>query len=64
METGGKSLISRIYGIYMVEYPGFQKIYVMLQRNNIQITIPNQLVNVFDLKGSRYKRQIITDQSF
>lgn len=41
METGGKSMISRIYGIYMVEYPGFQKIYVMLQRNNIQITIPN-----------------------
>lgn len=35
MKTGGKSLISRIYGLYMVEYPGMNKIYLMLQRNNI-----------------------------
>lgn len=30
MKTGGKSLISRIYGVYMVEYPGMNKIFLML----------------------------------
>ena len=30
METGGKTLISRIYGLYMVEYPGMAPVYLML----------------------------------
>lgn len=30
VNTGGKSLISRIYGIYMVEYPGISPVYLML----------------------------------
>ena len=59
MKTGGKSLISRIYGLYMVEYPGMNKIYLMLQRNNIQLQKSNELQNIFDLKGSTFSRRVI-----
>jgi hypothetical protein len=41
METGGKSLISRIYGVYKVQYPGMASIYLMLQKNNIRMQINN-----------------------
>jgi 1-phosphatidylinositol-4-phosphate 5-kinase len=30
METGGKSLISRVYGLYRVKYPGMAPIFLML----------------------------------
>jgi hypothetical protein len=30
METGGKSLISRVYGLYRVKYPEMAPIYLML----------------------------------
>ena len=59
METGGKSLISRIYGLYMVEYPGISPIYLMLQKNNIQLQKKNELLSTFDLKGSKFNRQVI-----
>ena len=59
IETGGKSMISRIYGVYKVKYPGMASIYLMLQKNNIQIEKQNTLMNTFDLKGSRFKRKVI-----
>jgi hypothetical protein len=34
-------------------------IYLMLQKNNIQIEKQNTLMNTFDLKGSRFKRKVI-----
>ena len=30
VETAGKSIISRVYGIYKVNYPGMNRIYLML----------------------------------
>jgi hypothetical protein len=30
VQTGGKSLVSRIYGIYKVEYPGISPVFLML----------------------------------
>lgn len=51
---GGKSLISRIYGIYRVWYNGIQPIYLMLQKNNIPIEAGNEILCKFDLKGSRF----------
>lgn len=59
MQTGGKSLISRIYGVYMVEYPGMAPIFLMLQRNNIKLMLGNELLNTFDLKGSHVNRQVL-----
>lgn len=60
--TGGKSLISRVYGVYMVEYPGISPVYLMLQKNNIQIDPVNTILSVFDLKGSKMNRQIISNK--
>jgi 1-phosphatidylinositol-4-phosphate 5-kinase len=64
MVTAGRSLISRVYGIYKVKYPGMNRIYLMIQRNNIMIQKHNMLLNTFDLKGSKYKRKVIDDQKF
>lgn len=62
METAGKSIISRVYGIYKVKYPGMNRIYLMLQRNNMQVKKYNELLNSFDLKGSSYRRKVIKDK--
>lgn len=62
METAGKSIISRVYGIFKVKYPGMNRIYLMLQRNNMQVKKHNELLNSFDLKGSSYRRKVISDQ--
>ena len=59
MNNGGKSLVSRIYGLYMVIYPGMEPIYVCLQSNNIKISPDNQLQSMFDLKGSKFNRKIL-----
>lgn len=61
MVTAGRSLISRVYGIYKVKYPGMNRIYLMIQRNNIMISRQGMLLNTFDLKGSKYKRKVIDD---
>lgn len=55
-------MLSRIYGVYMVEYPGISPVYLMLQRNNIVISPNNHLLCVFDLKGSKFARQSISDE--
>ena len=62
MKTGGKSLISRIYGTYMVEYPGMSKIFLTLQKNNIRMSPGNLLASKFDLKGSRFRRMELAPQ--
>ena len=62
METGGKSLISRVYGVYKVQYPGMASIFLMLQRNNIRLQQLNELVCSFDLKGSKYDREVVTPE--
>ena len=61
IETGGKSMISRIYGVYRVKYPGMASIYLILQKNNICIERQNTLMNTFDLKGSRFNRKVINE---
>lgn len=56
IKTGGKSIISRIYGLYKVQYSGMSPLFLTVQRNNIQIGEDNKLMSTFDLKGSKYSR--------
>jgi 1-phosphatidylinositol-4-phosphate 5-kinase len=35
-EKEGKSLISRIYGVYQIMYPGIASINLMIQKNNVR----------------------------
>ena len=59
--NGGKSLISRIYGVFKVYYKGISPIYLTLQRNNIPIEEGNEIMAKFDLKGSRFTRNVLSD---
>ena len=59
--NGGKSLISRIYGVFKVYYKGISPIYLTLQRNNIPIEEGNEIMAKFDLKGSRFTRNVLND---
>lgn len=36
VKTGGKSLISRIYGLYKIQYSGMSPIFLAVQKNNIK----------------------------
>jgi len=58
-DNNWKSIISRIYGVYQVKYPGMSSIFLMLQKNNLQIMPWNELYCKFDLKGSKYTRREI-----
>jgi hypothetical protein len=55
-DNQGKSLISRVYGVYQVKYPRMDSIYLILQRNNIPVSPNNELYCKFDLKGSKFQR--------
>ena len=61
LANGGKSLISRIYGIYKVKCSGMLPLYLILQKNNIQISKDNKLLSIFDLKGSKFQRQVLSN---
>ena len=53
------SLLSKIYGMYQVKIKGMKGIDLCLQRNCLDISPNNELLNCFDLKGSTFKRQAI-----
>jgi hypothetical protein len=54
IDCQGKSLISRIYGVYKVKYRGMASVYLMLQKNNVKTEPNGQIECIFDLKGSKY----------
>ena len=58
-ESRNYSILSRIYGIYTVEMPGVEPVDLMVQKNNNQINENNKIFQIFDLKGSTFKRQVI-----
>lgn len=51
-----ESYIEKILGLYSIKLPGIWEFDVILQRNAIRIKPENQLLALFDLKGSTYKR--------
>jgi len=56
-----KSLLSRIYGIFMIELKDKGEINVMIQRNMNDLPIKTKLLT-FDFKGSTVDRQSISDE--
>lgn len=64
VKTGGKSLISRIYGLYKVQYSGMSPIYLAVQRNNIKKEENNKIHSIFDLKGSKFKRKELKNEDY
>lgn len=55
-----QSLISKIFGIYRVKLPGVAPIYLSLQMNCLNINPRNKMIAVFDMKGSMFNRQTLS----
>ena len=58
-DNKGNSLISRVYGVYQIKYPGITSITLMLQKNTVKPRSGGQILYTFDLKGSKYQRQAL-----
>lgn len=43
IDNGGKSLISRNYGIFRIKCKGMSSIYLMLQKNNLKPRANNEI---------------------
>lgn len=63
-KNDNQSIISRIYGIYRVKLPGVAPVDIILQRNGLQCDPGNVMVQIFDLKGSTFKRNVMNDALF
>ena len=75
IDVGSKSIISRNYGVFKIKCKGMNSIYVMLMQNNKrpnmhldnvvfggQNVFMNQMLNTFDLKGSKFGKQVVSDK--
>ena len=71
IDVGSKSIISRNYGVFKIKCKGMQSIYVLLMANNKRPNLHldsanqaspfmNQIINTFDLKGSKFGKQVIS----
>lgn len=52
------SLLARAYGIYTVKLGHIAPVSLIVMGNTMQLKNPNNLVNVFDLKGSFVNREV------
>ena len=52
------SLIARIYGIFSVKMPGVEAMHVLLMENSLQVDTSEDIINIFDLKGSMINREV------
>lgn len=58
------SCLALIIGMFEIELQGFSKVSVMVMRNGInQTNKANKIKMVFDLKGSRYRRQVFASNA-
>jgi len=58
-KSKSKSLLSDILGIYTVKMHGMSPMRLILQNNCINVTPGNKLLQIFDLKGSTFKKNVI-----
>lgn len=52
------SLLARIYGVFTVKISDMCDVHLMLMGHTLQIDNPNLIDRVFDIKGSRVKREV------
>jgi len=63
-ENKVRSVMSRIYGIYRIKLPGVEPVDVILQKNAMECQPGNVLIEKFDLKGSLFKRFVISNDAY
>lgn len=57
-DTQNKSLLARIYGLFLIESSFFKNVYIILMQNTSKITDKDNIKYKFDLKGSRVSRYV------
>ena len=55
-DTGNKSMMARIYGIFSIDTALFRPIDIIIMQNTTKFFNKKNLLYRFDLKGSLYKR--------
>lgn len=58
------SLLSRIYGAFSIEIDSFSPIHVMIMENCLPEIKSYELNHVFDIKGSRFSREVLGHRSY
>ena len=74
IDVGSNSIISRNYGVFKIKCKGMNSIYIMLMQNNKRPNMHldnldlmnnhrfmNQIISTFDLKGSKFGKQVISN---
>lgn len=75
IDVGSNSIISRNYGVFKIKCKGMNSIYIMLMQNNKRPNMHldnldlmnnhrymNQIITTFDLKGSKFGKQVIPNK--
>ena len=58
------SLLARIYGVYTVKMKNYDEVYLILMGNCLKFENRFDITRVYDLKGSKVKRHVKTDNAF
>ena len=53
-----KSLLARIYGVYSVNMSGYKPVNLILMGNTLKFRNKDDLMRIYDLKGSRVARNV------
>lgn len=56
--TRPNSLLARIYGIYTVKMEEVEPVHLILMGNTLKVKNSDNIVNIFDLKGSQVHREV------
>ena len=57
-QANPKSLLARIYGIYNVNMPKYKQVNLILMGNTLRFRDQDDLMRIYDLKGSRVARLV------
>jgi hypothetical protein len=57
------SLLARIYGVYTVKMKNYDEVYLILMGNCLKFENRFDITRVYDLKGSKVKRHVKTDNA-
>lgn len=57
------SLLARIYGVYTVKMKNYDEVYLILMGNCLKFENRFDITRVYDLKGSRVKRYVKTENA-
>ena len=60
-EKNPKSLISKIYGMFKIQYRELEREYYILVMKNISGCHQRQIKRIYDMKGSTDDRQVLRD---